>query len=577
MLHLVKRNIRQYVGPMLIAIVTLFLQTMTDLYLPTLNADITNNGMAKGDIAYIVRTGGTMLLIVAFGVICMIVSSYFSSMAAMGLGKNIREELFCHVETLSKGDIDEIGTASLITRATNDVMQVQNAAMMMLRMMLMAPIMCIGGIIMARRKSPDLSWVVIYALPFIAALLIYMLRKGMPLFKSIQKKIDRVNQVVREYLSGIRVIRAFCKDDYEKKRFEEANIDLMQVSLKVFRMMSFMMPAMMLIVNATNIAIVWVGGKYMVAGKLQVGDLTAFITYVALILMSVMMMSMLFIMLPRASASADRINEVLNRTPAIRDKEEMQARHGHARGSLIFENVTFSYPGAESPVLTNISFEARPGEVTAIIGGTGSGKSTLINLIPRFYDVTSGSVKIDGVDVRNFPQEELRKKIGLVPQKAFLFSGTIEENVKFGKEDATKGEVFRALTIAQAIEFINEKEEKEQTMITQGGTNVSGGQRQRIAIARALVRKPEIYIFDDSFSALDFKTDAALRKALQEEMGDSAMLVIAHRVSTIMNADRILVLDDGELVGIGKHQELLESCKVYQEIVYSQHNESEVG
>lgn len=577
MLHLVKRNIRQYVGPMLIAIVTLFLQTMTDLYLPTLNADITNNGMAKGDIAYIVRTGGMMLLIVAFGVICMIVSSYFSSMAAMGLGKNIREELFCHVETLSKGDIDEIGTASLITRATNDVMQVQNAAMMMLRMMLMAPIMCIGGIIMARRKSPDLSWVVIYALPFIAALLIYMLRKGMPLFKSIQKKIDRVNQVVREYLSGIRVIRAFCKDDYEKKRFEEANIDLMQVSLKVFRMMSFMMPAMMLIVNATNIAIVWVGGKYMVAGKLQVGDLTAFITYVALILMSVMMMSMLFIMLPRASASADRINEVLNRTPAIRDKEEMQARHGHARGSLIFENVTFSYPGAESPVLTNISFEARPGEVTAIIGGTGSGKSTLINLIPRFYDVTSGSVKIDGVDVRNFPQEELRKKIGLVPQKAFLFSGTIEENVKFGKEDATKGEVFRALTIAQAIEFINEKEEKEQTMITQGGTNVSGGQRQRIAIARALVRKPEIYIFDDSFSALDFKTDAALRKALQEEMGDSAMLVIAHRVSTIMNADRILVLDDGELVGIGKHQELLESCKVYQEIVYSQHNESEVG
>ncbi len=577
MLNLVKRNIRQYVGPMLIAIVTLFLQTMTDLYLPTLNADITNNGMAKGDISYIVRTGGLMLLIVAFGVVCMIVSSYFSSMAAMGLGKNIREELFCHVETLSKGDIDEIGTASLITRATNDVMQVQNAAMMMLRMMLMAPIMCIGGIIMARRKSPDLSWVIICALPFIAALLIYMLRKGMPLFKSIQKKIDRVNQVVREYLSGIRVIRAFCKDDYEKKRFEEANTDLMQVSLKVFRMMSFMMPAMMLIVNATNIAIVWVGGKYMVAGKLQVGDLTAFITYVALILMSVMMMSMLFIMLPRASASAERINEVLNRMPAVSDREDVPVRHGHARGSLIFENVTFSYPSAESPVLTNISFETRPGEVTAIIGGTGSGKSTLINLIPRFYDVTSGSVKIDGVDVRNFAQEDLRKKIGIVPQKAFLFSGTIEENVKFGKEDATKEEVLRALEVAQAVEFIDEKEEKEQTMITQGGTNVSGGQRQRIAIARALVRKPEIYIFDDSFSALDFKTDAALRKALHEEMGDSTVLIIAHRVSTIMNADRILVLDDGELAGIGTHRELLESCKVYQEIVYSQHNESEVG
>ena len=577
MFKLVKRNIRQYAGPMLISIVTLFLQTMTDLYLPTLNAEITNNGMAKGDIEYIIRTGSIMLLIVAFGVVCMIVSSYFSSMAAMGLGKNIREELFCHVETLSKGDIDEIGTASLITRATNDVMQVQNAAMMMLRMMLMAPIMCIGGIIMARRKSPELSWVIICALPFIAVLLIYMLSRGLPLFKSIQKKIDRVNQVVREYLSGIRVIRAFCKDDYEKKRFEEANTDLMQVSLKVFRMMSFLMPAMMLIVNATNIAIVWVGGKYMVAGKLQVGDLTAFITYVALILMSIMMMSMLFIMLPRASASADRINEVLNRKPAVSDREDVRVQRGHARGSLIFENVTFSYPGAESPVLTNISFETRPGEVTAIIGGTGSGKSTLINLIPRFYDVTSGSVKIDGVDVRNFAQEELRKKIGLVPQKAFLFSGTIEENVKFGKEDATGEEVFHALTVAQAIEFVNEKEEKEQTMITQGGTNVSGGQRQRLAIARALVRRPEIYIFDDSFSALDFKTDAALRKALYEEIEDSTVLIIAHRVSTIMNADRILVLDDGELVGTGTHRELLESCKVYQEIVYSQHNESEVG
>ncbi|MFT3985856.1 MAG: ABC transporter ATP-binding protein [Lachnospiraceae bacterium] len=577
MLKLVKRNIRQYSGPMLIAIVTLFLQTITDLYLPTLNADITNNGMAKGDIEYIIRTGSVMLLIVGVGVVCMIVSSYFSSAAAMGLGKNIREELFCHVETLSKGDIDEIGTASLITRATNDVMQVQNAAMMMLRMMLMAPIMCIGGIIMARRKSPDLSWVIICALPFIAALLIYMLYRGLPLFKSIQKKIDRVNQVIREYLSGIRVIRAFCKDDYEKKRFQEANTDLMQVSLKVFRMMSFMMPAMMLIVNATNIAIVWVGGKYMVAGKLQVGDLTAFITYVALILMSIMMMSMLFIMLPRASASADRINEVLNKKPAVSDKEQVQVQHGNTRGSLVFENVTFSYPGAESPVLTNISFETRPGEVTAIIGGTGSGKSTLINLIPRFYDVTSGSVKIDGVDVRSFGQEELRKKIGLVPQRAFLFSGTIEENVKMGREDATEEEVLRALEIAQAAEFVNEKEEKEQTIVTQGGTNVSGGQRQRLAIARAIVRRPEIYIFDDSFSALDYKTDAALRKALYKVIEDSTVLIIAHRVSTIMNADRILVLDDGELVGIGTHKELLESCKVYQEIVYSQHNESEAG
>ncbi len=570
MIKLVKRNIKQYTVPIIISIFTLFLNVLVDLYLPTLNADIANNGMAKGDIAYIVRTGGIMLAAAFSGVILMIISSYFSSMAAMGLGKNMRKEFFAHVESLGKSDYDEIGTASLITRGTNDVTQVQNATMMILRMMMMAPIMCIGGIVMAVRKSPRLSLIIIFAIPFIVIFMAYMLKSGMPLFKKIQVSVDKINQVVREYLSGIRVIRAFVKDDYEKMRFDAANIELMEISLKVNRLMAKMMPIMMIIVNATNIFIIWIGGHYMVAGEIMVGDLTAFITYVAMILMSMMMMSMLFVMLPRAQASAERINEVLAREGAVKDSESPVAQKNSTRGDLEFENVTFSYPGAESPVLSNISFKTKKGEVTAIIGGTGSGKSTLINLIPRFYDVTAGTILLDGIDIRNLTQNDLRSRIGLVPQKSFLFSGTVMENVRFGKEDATEEEVIHALEIARAWDFVSTMPDKMDTVISQGGTNVSGGQRQRLAIARALVRKPEVYIFDDSFSALDYKTDAELRSGLYKEIGDSTVLIVAQRVSTILNADQIIVLDDGMISGIGTHEELLKNCDVYREIVRSQ-------
>lgn len=577
MLRLAKENLKGYIPQILVVVAMVFLQVMSDLYLPTLNANITNNGIALGDIGYIAKTGGLMLAIVCVSVFSSVMASYFSSRTAMGFGKVVREKLFRHVQTLSKGDVDEVGAATLITRATNDITQVQNAVMMIMRMMLMAPLMCIGGIIMALARSPQLSWIIVAVLPLIAIFLVFMMKKGMPLFKSMQKKIDKVNQVIRENLNGMRVIRAFNKGEYEEERFEDANQDLTQTSLKINRLMAFMMPVLMLIVNLTNISIVWIGGHKMVAGDLEVGDLTAFITYIMLILMSFTMCAMLFVMLPRASASAERINEVMDKKPSIRDRENPGTVHSHVRGNLEFENVTFSYPEAESPVLTNISFETKAGETTAIIGGTGSGKSTLVQLIPRFYDITSGNIKVDGVDIRKMSQEDLRSRIGLVPQKAFLFSGTIADNIRFGKEDATDEEILHALEVAQAMEFISEKEEGIESYISQGGKNVSGGQRQRLAIARALVRKPEIYIFDDSFSALDFKTDAKLRAALSEEVKDATMIVVAQRVSSIMHADRIIVLDDGEIAGMGTHQQLMESCPVYQEIVRSQLQESEVA
>ncbi|MBR3642117.1 MAG: ABC transporter ATP-binding protein [Lachnospiraceae bacterium] len=577
MIKLIKRNLSGFGISLLLSVLTLVLHAIMDLYLPTINANLTNNGMARGDIPYIIRMGAWMMLAVLISTVAMICSSYFSSKTAMGLGKNMREEFFRHVQSLSKGDVDKVGTASLITRGTNDVQQVTNAAIMMLRMMLMSPTMFVGGIVMAWQKCPELAWIILCALPPIILLMIYMLKKGMPLFKSIQKKVDTVNQVVREYLSGIRVIRAFCKDDYETKRFDLANLDLQQVSLKVARMLAFMMPALMLIINATTIAIVWIGGHEMQNGTVEVGDLTAFITYVSMILFSLMLMSMMFIVLPRASASADRINEVLAMRSDVADPDAATDIRSLRGGYVTFDDVSFSYPGADMAVLEHISFSAKPGEVVAIIGGTGCGKSTLINLIPRFYDTTGGSVLLDGTDVRSLKQDELRARIGLVPQKSFLFTGTIADNVRFGKQDATDEEVIDALKIAQAYDFVMEMEEGIQTQITQGGTNVSGGQRQRLAIARALVRKPDIYIFDDSFSALDFKTDAALRKALFERVKDATIFIVAQRVSTIMNADKIIVLNDGVIAGCGRHAELMKTCDVYREIVCSQHAESEVG
>ena len=577
MMKLLKRNSAGFRLAMILSVVTLISHAMLDLYLPTVNANLTNYGMARGDIPYILKMGALMLGVLLVSTTAMIGSSYFSSKTAMGIGRNMREEFFRHVQSLSQGDVNEIGTASLITRGTNDVQQVTNAAMLMLRLMLMAPTMFVGGIIMAWQKCPDLGWIVLCPLPLILAVILYMMKKGMPLFKSIQKKVDTVNQIVREYLSGIRVIRAFCKDEHETGRFDLANDDLMQVSLKVNRMLAFLMPVMMLLVNATNIAIVWIGGHYMTENRVQVGDLTAFITYVSMILMSVMFMSLLFVILPRASASADRIGEVLSRKPHIEDPKTPKTVQPLRGGYVTFDDVSFSYPGADTPVLEHISFSIRPGEVTAIIGGTGSGKTTLLNLLPRFYDVTDGAIYIDGTDVRDLSQEQLRARIGLVPQKSFLFTGSVADNIRFGKEDATEEEIIEALKTAQAYDFVSAMEEGIHTQITQGGTNVSGGQRQRLAIARALVRRPELYLFDDSFSALDYKTDAALRKALFEKIESSAVLIVAQRVSTIMNADRILVLTDGVIAGCGTHAQLMRECEVYHEIVLSQLSESEVG
>lgn len=537
---------------------------------------IVDIGIANGDTGYIMKIGGLMLLIAGVGTICAVIASFLSSKTSMGFGRDLRGEIFEHVEDFSLEEFDQIGTSSLITRTTNDVTQVQQVTMMMLRMMVRAPLMCIGGIIMAISKDAKLSIIIVVVVPVIALFMTIIAKKGMPLFKIMQEKIDRLNLVLREKLTGIRVIRAFNRVDYEKERFNEANRDLTDTAIKVNRIMAAAMPAMMLLLNFTTIAIIWFGGMRVGDGDMHVGDLMAFIQYIMQIMFSLIMFSMMFIMIPRASASADRINEVLESVPHIEDPVEAEDAL-KSGGHIEFKDVTFSYPGAEKPALSNISFNVEPEEVTAIIGGTGSGKTTLINLIPRFYDIDEGSILFNGVDVREMKQETLREKIGFVPQKALLFSGTIAENIRFGKEDATDEEVRHAADIAQATEFVSDMEDGFDSIIAQGGTNLSGGQKQRLSIARALVRRPEVYIFDDSFSALDFKTDAKLRTALAEEIGDSSMIIIAQRISTVMNADQIIVLNEGEVAGIGRHRELLETCDVYREIAASQLAEEELA
>lgn len=554
--------------------VLVFLQTLADLYLPTLMADIVDYGIVNGDIPYIWKIGGIMLLVAAMGVICSIIASYCSAKVAMGFGKNLREKLFAHVENFSLQEFNKIGTASLITRTTNDITQIQQVLMIMMRMMIMAPMMSIGGIIMAVSRDAKLSLIFVVIIPILALAIFSIVTKGLPLFKVMQKKLDQLNLVLRENLTGIRVIRAFNRVDYEKKRFDQANFDLSNTAIKVNRIMAILMPIMMLTLNLSIIAIVWLGGIRIDNGNMQVGDLMAFIQYAMQIMFSLMMMSMMFVMIPRASVSADRINEVLEIHPEIVDPEvekEVTGRQGYVE----FRNVTFSYPGAEKPVLSDISFRSEPGEVTAIIGGTGSGKSTLIQLIPRFYEIDSGSLLINGVDVRDISQEKLRAKIGFVPQKAVLFTGSVAENIRYGNETATDEEVKHAAEIAQATQFINYLEDGFDFQITQGGTNLSGGQKQRLSIARALVRKPEIYIFDDSFSALDYKTDAKLRAALKEETANATVFIVAQRVSTVMHADRIIVLHNGQIVGNGTHEQLLKTNDMYREIVSSQLAEEE--
>ncbi len=570
------RFLKPYIVPILAVIVLVFIQTMAQLYLPTLYSDIVNTGIINSNIDYIVNTGGFMLLISAGSIVCAVLAGFLSSQISMGFGKIIRENLFVHVTGFSLHEFDKLGTPSLITRNTNDITQIQMVVLVILRMMIMAPIMCIGGIIMAVSKDKNLSWVLVVVLPLLVVIIIAVASKGFPLFRAIQEKIDRINLVIRESLTGIRVIRAFDRIDREKERFRDANEDLTRISISVNRLMAVMMPVMMLIMNLTSIAVIWFGSVLIEHGLGNVGNLMAFLQYAMQIMFALLMGTLMFIMIPRAQASADRVNEVFETLPEITDPDSPQETCVE-RGNIEFKNVSFRYHGAEEPAVKNVSFKAKPGEVTAIIGSTGSGKTTLINLIPRFYDADGGSVEIDGVDVRDMTQECLRSKIGLVPQKAILFAGTIADNIRFGKEDATDAEVEHAAEIAQATEFISSMQDGFKSEIAQGGTNVSGGQKQRLSIARALIGKPEIYVFDDSFSALDFKTDAKLRQALKQETSDSTVIIVGQRVATIMDADRIIVLEEGEVAGMGTHKELYATCEVYREIVASQLSEEELS
>jgi ATP-binding cassette subfamily B multidrug efflux pump len=547
----------------------LLVQAIANLYLPTLNADIINDGVITGDTAYILRVGGLMLGVTLVFVVASIVAVYWGAKVAMGFGRDVRGALFRRVQRFSQAEVNQFGTPSLITRTTNDVQQVQMVVLMMLNVVISAPMMAIGGIIMALRLNVPLSAVILVAIPVMAVFIGLVLTRAVPLFMSMQKKIDRINQVAREFLSGVRVIRAFDRTRYEEQRFDVANDDLTTTTLKVGRLFALMIPALTAILNLSTVAIMWFGSIQVADHGMPIGDLTAFLTYIVQILLSVLMATIMFVMVPRAAVSAQRIQEVLETQPTIVDRERPQAPAAPA-GLVEFRDVEYRYPGAEEPVLSGVTFTARPGETTAIVGSTGSGKTTLVSLIPRFYDVTAGSVLIDGVDVRQMAQQDLWRNIGLVPQKAFLFSGTVADNLRYGDELATDEQLWRFLGVAQGREFVEAMPEQLEAPIAQGGANVSGGQRQRLAIARALVKQAKVHIFDDSFSALDFTTDAHLRAALRRHTADATVIIVAQRVGTIMHADQIVVLENGTVAGIGTHDDLVRTSETYREIVASQ-------
>lgn len=570
------RFLRPYLWLLFWVMLVLFAQSIAELYLPTLMAEVVNNGMMKGDTGYIWKYGSYMLIVALVGSFCSIIGSYLSSIIGMGFGRDVRAGVFSRVESYSLNEFDKIGTASLITRTTNDIIQVQTLVIMGLRFMVFAPIMCVGGIIMAYSKDKQLTLILAVVLPVMLLLIGILAKYIVPLFKAMQVKLDKVNLVLRENLTGIRVIRAFNRLASENRRFEAANRDLTDNAIRVNKIMAMVQPVMMVIMNLTSVAIIWFGGHRISQNMMQVGDMMAFLQYAMQVMFSIIMVTIMFVMVPRAQASATRVNEVLDMAPGITDPPQ-GAQTGGRKGHVEFQDVTFSYPGAELPAVSNISFTASPGEVTAIIGGTGSGKSTLINLIPRFYDVDSGAVLVDGLDVRQMSQRDLRARIGFVPQTPVLFSGTVSENIRYGKADATDEEIAYAAKIAQAEEFIAAMKDGYDSKVAQGGTNLSGGQKQRLSIARALVRKPGIYILDDSFSALDFKTDARLRAALRKETTASTVIIVAQRVGTVMDADRIIVLDEGRIEGMGRHKDLMESSVVYREIVSSQLSEEEIA
>lgn len=549
--------------------ILLLIQSIANLYLPNLNADLINNGVAKGDISYIWKIGFVMLASSALVMGASIMLAYLSAKVSMSLGANLRASVFSAVESFSTRELNKFGAPSLITRNTNDVQQVQMVLFMGLTMMLGAPITGIGASIMAVKTNAKLSLLLIVVIPIMSTLIWVLLRRIVPLFRIMQIKIDRINLVLREQLSGIRVIRAFVKTNFEERRFAEASEDLMITTLSVTRTFAVMFPLLMLILNLTSVAVIWFGGKLINSSGMQIGNLIAFLAYIMQILSSVMMAVMMSLMIPRAAASADRIQEVLMTPSSVVETQSPQSPATRT-GKIEFRNVEFRYPGAEQPVLSGINFTALPGQFTAIVGSTGSGKSTLINLIPRFIDPTLGEILIDDINIRDQGLESVWENIGLVPQRAFLFGGTVASNIRYGDQNASEDEMWEVLKTAQAKDFVEELSEKLQAPVAQGGTNFSGGQRQRLAIARAIAKRPLIYILDDSFSALDFATDANLRAALEESAKNSTLIVVAQRVSTILNADQIIVLDQGAIVGKGKHRELMNSCLTYREIVLSQ-------
>ncbi|MDA8301244.1 MAG: ABC transporter ATP-binding protein [Actinomycetota bacterium] len=567
--RLLREYLRPYRRQVALVVVLMAAQSAGSLYLPNLNADIINYGVVTGNLHYIITTGTLMLgITLGLGAVA-VVAVYFASRTAMGAGADMRAAVFGQVQAFSSRDMDRFGTPSLITRNTNDVQQVQLFVQMALTLMVVAPIMSIGGIVLAVREGAALSPLLAVAVPIMGVFIGSVVATVVPQFRKMQVKIDRINQVLREQVTGVRVIRAFVRNESEEGRFAKANADLTATALRVNRVFALALPALMAILNLSSVAVLWFGGRLVSDANMPIGNLTAFLNYIAQILMAVMMAVMMAILAPRAAASAERIKSVLDAAPAVTSPEKAR-RPERLNGLVRFEDVSFGYPGSEQPVLQDVSFTLEPGRTSAIVGGTGSGKTTLLNLIPRFFDVTGGKVLVNGVDVRDQELEELWASMGLVAQTAFLFSGTVASNLRFGQPEASDAELWRALRVAQAQEFVAAMPGALDARIDQGGTNVSGGQRQRLSIARALVTKPKLYLFDDCFSALDAATDARLRAALKAETTDASVLIVSQRVSTVMHADQIIVLDDGRVAGIGAHRELVASCAPYREIVVSQ-------
>lgn len=572
----IMKNLRNYVPQICIVIVLIFTQVLCDLFLPALMSSIINNGIMKEDISYILHYGGIMLLVTGSGIICAVAVSFLSARISADFGNILRSRIFRRVEEFSLLEFDRFGDSTLAIRTTNDSLQIQVFTNLMLNMMLRAPLTAVGGIMLAYRQDKELTLVFAASCPVLIGLMVCVMGKSMPVFRQAQAKLDQVNLVVDENLTGIRVIRAFNRENHEKQRFDEANTDLTAAYIKANQIMSFLLPGFILIINAITLSILWFGGIRIRSGDMDMGALTAYLQYAVLIFSNFAMFSVLFVFLPRAQAAAVRIQQVLDTKTEVLDPVFAKTAEGK-KGTLEFRNVTFRYPGAWQPAIKNISFQARSGEATAIIGGTGSGKTTLVNMILCFYDVSEGEILIDGINIKDMNQKDLRAQIGLVPQNSVLFAGTIAENLRYGRENAASCELEQAAMTAQAAEFISETEDRYDTMLSEGGRNLSGGQKQRLSIARALVRRPDIYIFDDCFSALDYKTDEALRTALKGECRDSLVFIVAQRAQTVKNADRIIVLDHGKAVGMGTHDELIKSCQIYQNIVASQCAEERLG